>query len=100
VEVGGDSRRFWNFVNIDVKYLFAGQRDRGKAGFLGSFAKGGALYVGIVFDMPADLHPAVEPGVMVEQKKRAFGICHPGRCGHMADQKRPAIKVGVVGNKM
>lgn len=73
-----------NLMNINIEDVSGDWAHTVQAGFLARLAPGRMEHIVIVFDVPAELHPNAEPGVMREQRMRTITINYPGRARQVA----------------
>jgi hypothetical protein len=71
-------------MNINVEDVSGNGTHTVQAGFLARLAPRHIEHVWIVFDVPAELRPDSELGVMREQDVRTILIDYPGRAGQVA----------------
>lgn len=84
-----------NGVNVNVEDAIRERPHAGQPRFFSSFTQSRAEHIGVVFDVAAELHPAIEFAVMREQGVCAVFAQYPRRAGQMAGSLRARMEVVV-----
>jgi hypothetical protein len=100
VEVDGVGAVGGDFVDIEIERALGGDDEALDAGFLERFAAGDAENVLIAIAMAAELEPAAELAMMMQQDPGAIGIDDKGAAGEVGGEggaleaARGAVKQG------